>query len=762
MAKIPKSVKRALARELEKDVVDYDRVIQLSYDLALEDEDSVRFSVDASHIDRLGRELVAKKETAVAELVKNAYDADATRVDLIFREADYPLGSLEIIDNGHGMTKQELIDGFMRISTQDKVDNPVSRKYRRRRAGKKGIGRFAAQRLGLRLTITTQTRRSKEALRVTVDWSAYKGHRDLTAVSNHIETVEKTIPSGTALEILDMRDAWTDPQIKRSFRYVSELLQPFPLSRRRKPLSGDTPLDPGFEPHFMRETDDGLVTVSDDQTTYFDHALAVVEGLVDSTGRGFWSLNSKRLDEYVKKQRIGPDRRNESAVYDRLRNVRFTAYYFVAIEEYVPKVLISTIRETLRVHGGIRLYRNGFRVSPYGEQFDDWLSLNEAYRRRHVLIPLATNNWLGFAEVTDPEGEDFEETASREGLLETTAFEELRDFLFKSLVAAATRANEIRDVKIKTGPTRVRIEDPRSEAEDIAADIEGVISRVSSGSGNASEVVEATQKLADRVKTLGETLGDQLSEQQLLRVLAGVGTTIGEFTHEIRTIMGGLKIQVDLLATELEGEEDLQPLSEELSRRLDILHSYALYFHGVFQDNVSRDLEAIDLRDIVNEFKSIIETAAPKRDIEIRTEINGFDIYTCPMHRSEWASILLNLYTNSIKAINREGSDGCLQLEVGEDGDLVYLEFSDNGDGIPEKDEEKIFDAFFSTTIPPSPDAPEAEDFTGMGLGLKIVRDIVTGYDGEIFLTDPPKGFATCLRIEVPRASEEEIPDDAY
>ena len=307
MAKIPKSVKRALARELEKDVVNYDRVIQLSHDLALEDEDNVRFSVDASHIDRLGRELVAKKETAVAELVKNAYDADATKVDLIFRETEYPLGSLEITDNGHGMTRQELIDGFMRISTQDKVDNPVSRKYHRRRAGKKGIGRFAAQRLGLRLTITTQTRRSKEAFRVTVNWSAYKGHRDLTTVSNHIETVEKTIPSGTTLEILDMRDAWTDPQIKRSFRYVSELLQPFPLSKRRKPLPGSAPQDPGFAPTFMKESEDGLVTVSDDQTTYFDHALAVVEGFVDEKGRGFWSLKSKRLNEEVKDQRIGPD-----------------------------------------------------------------------------------------------------------------------------------------------------------------------------------------------------------------------------------------------------------------------------------------------------------------------------------------------------------------------------------------------------------------------------------------------------------------------
>ncbi|MBF0371845.1 MAG: ATP-binding protein, partial [Alphaproteobacteria bacterium] len=94
------------------------------------------FSVDASHISRLGLELVAKQETAVAELVKNGYDADATNVDLIFSTGKSGQTSLEIFDNGSGMDIEQLEAGFMRLSTPNKVVSPHSELYRRQKAGR--------------------------------------------------------------------------------------------------------------------------------------------------------------------------------------------------------------------------------------------------------------------------------------------------------------------------------------------------------------------------------------------------------------------------------------------------------------------------------------------------------------------------------------------------------------------------------------------------------------------------------------------------
>lgn len=168
------------------DPLDYSRVQQLSSEPAKLEPDAVRFSVDAGLISRLGRELVARQETAVAELVKNAYDADARRVTLVFSEADEPGGRLEIRDDGSGMTRTQLIDGFMRLSSSEKVDHPLSPRFGRQRAGRKGIGRFAVQRLGSELTVRTQTKGSPTALEVVIEWDAFAAGLELSLVTSRI------------------------------------------------------------------------------------------------------------------------------------------------------------------------------------------------------------------------------------------------------------------------------------------------------------------------------------------------------------------------------------------------------------------------------------------------------------------------------------------------------------------------------------------------------------------------------------------------
>lgn len=110
--------------------------------------ENINFSVDAGLIDRLGKELVGRSETAVSELIKNSYDADSTSVEITFLNSFTPNGTLIISDNGIGMNYEQLKKGFMTISSTDKIHNPKSIRYSREKAGRKGIGRFATQGLG--------------------------------------------------------------------------------------------------------------------------------------------------------------------------------------------------------------------------------------------------------------------------------------------------------------------------------------------------------------------------------------------------------------------------------------------------------------------------------------------------------------------------------------------------------------------------------------------------------------------------------------
>jgi signal transduction histidine kinase len=130
------------------------------------------------------------------------------------------------------------------------------------------------------------------------------------------------------------------------------------------------------------------------------------------------------------------------------------------------------------------------------------------------------------------------------------------------------------------------------------------------------------------------------------------------------------------------------------------------------------------------------------------------------MHKSEWASILFNFYINSKKAIKRAGSKGEIFIRCGKENEKVFLEFSDNGDGIPPENEDKIFDAFFTTTSAASQYDKADESMTGIGLGLKIVSDIVESYGGEIFVHTPYEGFKTTIRVELPENKQMEEEDE--
>jgi len=144
-------------------------------------------------------------------------------------------------------------------------------------------------------------------------------------------------------------------------------------------------------------------------------------------------------------------------------------------------------------------------------------------------------------------------------------------------------------------------------------------------------------------------------------------------------------------------------------------------------------------------------------NIDFEIEEYGFDLKAVPMHTSEWTSILFNLYTNSKKAIRRQRVKGKIKVVVGKGEGKVYLEFSDNGDGVPESNRERIFLPFFTTSSPVGFDAPEDEKVTGTGLGLKIVRDIIVGYGGDIELIIPEEGYSTCFRINLPMATQKQI-----
>ena len=114
---------------------------------------ALAFDVDASLIVELGERLVARRSVALAELIKNAYEADATEVIVSFEAVTGPNGSIYVLDNGSGMTLEAMRRGWMQTATNDATVNALSTKFGRPRTGAKGGGRFACGRLASQLSL---------------------------------------------------------------------------------------------------------------------------------------------------------------------------------------------------------------------------------------------------------------------------------------------------------------------------------------------------------------------------------------------------------------------------------------------------------------------------------------------------------------------------------------------------------------------------------------------------------------------------------
>lgn len=758
-------IKDKLFNLLKQDVVDYNYISTLSNELMEFDKNHIRFSVDAGVIDKLGNELVARQETAVSELVKNAYDADATEVKLTFKNAGKIGGLLIIDDNGIGMNREELINGFMRISSNIKKENPYSEKYHRKRAGKKGIGRFAVQRLGTKLAILTKKENSSLAYKIIIDWDKYIENKDLYNVSNEIHELTDYNKIGTKLIIYNLRDKWSEASIRRIYRYIMDILQPFPLSSFTS--STDKNIDPGFRSKFYISNDDNtIVQIGNEKIMIYNYAIAEINGDIDNEGIGSYSIKSQIL-KFNSIGKIGLDPDFEDSRFTLLKNVHFRAYYYIYDSNLIPKTQKNAIQKLAATTGGIRLYRNGFRVLPYGEPGDDWLSLDASTRKR-VLLPVHSNiNFFGFVQIDDSSG-NFEETSSREGLMSNEDFVQLQNFVYRTIASSVVKIAEARNVKIATSQKK----DENGNWEKIELRIKNIAFTLDELDKALEQdntgVVKATRK--KKIQKLKKELQDIkklhtqeqtkiFNERSMLRVLGSVGLTIGQFVHEIKYYLDNINDDIRYLIERLFNDTIAIDRLNILDKNFSLFRTYLSYFDTVISQNINRELRPIELRTVVNPFVESLKNDSKKSGIEIVTPIyHGYNLYTKPMHPSEWSSILFNFYTNSKKAIKRIGNEGKIMIECGKENDFIYLEFSDTGDGISKENENKIFEEFFTTTNQRELDhIDENNQILGTGLGLKIVSDIVASYRGNVMVVSPKGIYSTCIRVEIPTASDKDL-----
>ncbi len=723
------------------------------------------FVTDAALIDRLGRELVTKQETALIELVKNAYDADATNVNVTVE----PGNILSIEDNGTGMTREELVGGFLRLASNAKARQPVSSRYQRRRAGKKGIGRFAAQRLGEHLRLRTWSDGAKVGHELLVDWRDFQAEIRLEDVPVRLSEIHPRSP-GTIVEVRKLRDTWNKSQLQRCWRGVMKLQQPFPIAAAAESSTED----PGFTVRIAVKGADLVEeqTVVDLESEVFRHSHALIELKVDDVGKAEWRLTKNAFGTIRGWTPINHHYRDsaQSPEYTTLNNVKMYAHYFILDRSLFPSTVYGRLRSILRMQGGMRLYRNGFRVVPYGDPGDDWLGLDETYAQRGTVLPPIRNiNFFGFVEVQDPEGLNFDENTSREGLIETEAFEEVRGLASSVIATAVLQVAKDRGRKRSAGglpkdqdkaPLEKIREAERQFRKKVGETGSGAESPDSSGDPVTSSQATVAREIADLLRRSGDVIekreADLADESAILRLLATLGLTAAEFSHETGMTFEAVQISfrnVFDVAREVR-KDDLQfqmdvDRADSMVKRLVALTSY---LNSLASSRSVRRLVPVSVAGEVDKFKEGVAKHANRQGIDVEVKIPDIDsLYTTPMHEADIATILLNFYSNAIKAMRRTSKTRRLLIDAKrESPNKILVRFSDTGDGIPMENREKVFDLFFTTRVSAPTGVDPDEYITGTGLGLWIVRQVVANAGGEVWVGKEPPGYATCIAVRLP------------
>jgi len=773
-----KKLREIISEELGKDLPDWHLIEKLSRSEVDSNDDSVRFSVDAGHIQRLGLELVAKQETALAELIKNAYDADASQVVVTFKDHDRLGGQLTIEDNGLGMTLEVVRDSWMRLSTAHKQTQPISPRYQRLRAGRKGIGRFAVQRLGKTLILETEVSGNETGLRVSFDWDGhFESGQDLNDIFNQVEQYQKPVErEGTRLRIGLLRETWSEAALNRVWKMILSLQSPF------AELVGDAMVlpeyvDPGFEVQLNGESTRQRKTTLGIESGFLQHALATITGGVDANGTATVRVVSKKtgLDDthtYEKKVVLtGP--------------FLFNARYFIYLPDALSGLSVPLAREMGAEYGGIRIYRNGFRVAPYGERSDDWLRLDRDTSRRVIIVPANNVNFFGQVSLSREENPNFEETSSREGLIENEAFEELRSVVRALLEWAFLRVASSRGRKQTTSQKGfVSTVRPRKPSEIIdtlytsieATPLEDKIAAKHESTDEHSdapqpsdlpaplakprEVVAALQALeqardeAIRWETEVELReAASLQYEEMLRILSSLGLSISVFGHEIKGIRSSVSAHLAVLDDQVSGlpagvKEPLAVTASGLKGVTSRMFDLGGYIAGLMSSTESRELQPISVKGAIERFHQQFSQYLDRQKIKFEWDVVPAHLRTIEMHASELDSVLLNFLTNSIKSMKAaKVMPRMIRVSAREDGELVVLSFEDNGLGIAEGNEHRIFDAFYTTAV--NLDSDDGLAGPGTGLGLKIVSDIATSYGGDVTVESPSAGYTCNIEFRV-------------
>ncbi len=707
---------------------------------------TLQFSVDSALLRELGERLVGRPASALAELIKNSYDADATRV-LVRIEAD----RIEVIDNGVGMSLEDFKRFWMRVGTTHKQAQERSRGGRQL-TGSKGVGRLSVQFLADRFELTTRVRGSELELFAFVEWPKAASAGDIQqAEVCYEESPSATIfpdgsPCGTHIAMRDLREVWDEKQIKDLANQLWALQSPF---------GHDSNSPYAFRIDFESHSK-GLEAAFRDQVGAFMDVGWYAR--ITGTLRSDEVSNQASLEIFV--EFSGGDNRPHTFAITpcRVAQVSFEIRVYHTNQKQKRGIKAQDLRDYLEGWGGVHVYDDGFRLPYYGEKENDWLGIerDHAHRlSRASLLPetmqaaramnfLPTTKRLFGAVHVSTSGERRRGDSvnvpddrlsiliTRDRLAHNDAYRDLQKIVRIAIEYYAFEEAKRRFVEPK-GPA---LKETTRNLLEVLERSRDEIPRPA-----YMEIKKAAATAAEAGKAEHDVL---TSHMGLLGALATAGISALAYEHEVSKqlrLLEDLAERMRAFPTKDKSVRDfLAMLAIEADEWLARARATRALFSNLADEENRETRGRLRARPLL---ESIREQVRPLiRGIPI--DISGVDeTLRLPDGRYvEWSAIFQNVFFNAANAMLDE-PEKRLTVISRRRGLACQILVQDTGCGVDLGAADELFEPFVRALKVSQ--SRKGLIIGGMGLGLAIVRMIAKTLECRVSFTEPDEGYNTAF-----------------
>ena len=712
-----------------------------------------KFHADSALLRELGERLVGQPHVALAELIKNAYDADATVCTVSIANDE-----ITVTDNGHGMTEAEFVKYWMTIGTRSKQVRHTSPKLRRRVTGAKGVGRLSAQFLAHNVEIATSSvSDSSRQLRAMVNWddAAEAGSLTEAEARYKIEPRKPSFPEqsphGTRVILTGLKQRW-DVETTRSLGRQLWMLQP-PLSRF------------GLITHAPGQDDFRIVltsTITAVKDTFDQQMQAMLRNHVAEISGELTRDGDKAIAQVMATFRSGERYSERFDVEPLVASAKWVIRIFKLSGRQPGGIDVVAARDYFARFGGVMIYDAGFRLPYYGAE-QDWLGIevDQSHRKsRSAMLPgrlqipralaelptqgrlfgvVSINTTLEAREATEEQkerGEFLKAPVTRDRLVSNGAYRELRRAVRWSLDYYATRQ--------RLKEQRTFAASPQGELAAKKVDRVRTLLIEAHESHPRDETIAALRKEVDGLSgALSRERRADERARMLLGPLAAAGMAALALEHESRNEMRSARQMLSRLIRlgDTADAPRVVEVGQQIGSWVDRMEDTRKLFAPLLDLDDREEVEALSARPVLREVIANVRRLVSGMEMSLSIPP---ELYLPPATFAEWNSLFQNVIFNASNATLDVARRRVL-CSGGRNGRRTWIRVEDNGVGVDYADSAGLFEPF-ARQIKVS-EGRRALGLGGMGLGLTIVRMIASQRRARVAFVKPSPGWATAFQL---------------